>query len=121
MPDPEFIQDVIAAQSLRGFIKFGRGLIVPESLAMVNIMRIASAQAQMEAILAKNGSVVHAYGTVDKVSPEADNERIAKALRGNSKYRDVRIPGVGHEGSILYALNGALARTARRLIDQSAE
>jgi hypothetical protein len=116
-PFPVFIQDAIALQSFSTFVKFARGLAMPQNMAMINLMRQDSAQAQMAAILGKGGSVVHAYGTVDKVSPVPANERIAEALKDEPRYLRSVVEGAGHEVSILYAFNGALGRTARRLMD----
>jgi hypothetical protein len=119
-PIPVFIQDAIALQSLGNAVRFARGLIKPENTAMITLMRQNSAQEQMEAILAKGGSVVHAYGTVDNVSPLAANEKIARALQNEPKYLQSVVEEVGHEVSILYAFNGALGRVARRLVEMSA-
>lgn len=118
-PDSIFIEDILAAQSLGAFVKFGRGLIVPESRAMLTLMCQGDAEQNMKAILRKGGSVVHVYGTKDKVSPEADNVTITQNLESDPSYRGVRLPGVGHEGSILYAVNGSLARIARERADWS--
>lgn len=93
-------------------IKYSYGFIHPDNMSMLETMRYASAFPHIKSILNNGGSVVHAWGNVDKVSPEDKNQLIAKTFENNPRYSSRLLRGMGHTAGDLYALDGALARLA---------
>jgi len=96
--------------------KFALGLVKPDNRALTGILRRDTAEDDIETILARGGSVVHAYGTVNDVSPRSANVRLAELFAANQRYRGVELTGADHSITNQYALNGALARTAHSLL-----
>jgi pimeloyl-ACP methyl ester carboxylesterase len=84
----------------------------PDNQVMVDAMCHATAQNAIESIINKGGSVVHAWGDQDNVSPNTPNQYIAAMFEARKKYTHRVLHGTGYAASELYALDGALARLA---------
>lgn len=115
-PNIPLAKATIDALSIVGLAQFAAGLLRRDNLALSGILRGDTAKRHIEAILERGGSVVQAYGTVNNVSPLAANERLARVFNGNPRYRSVRFEGSDHSMTNNYAVSGALARVARRLM-----
>lgn len=89
----------------------------PDSIATVGAMRYASAVPAIETVLDKGGSVVHAWGDQDNVSPAFKNRFISTIpiFESNPKYVSRVLRGMSHAATDFYALDGALARLAHDL------
>lgn len=102
--------------TLPGFVRFGLGAVTARNRVIRGVMRHATAEGAMKNILARNGSVVHAWGDVANVSPKEANRAIAANLASNYLYKSYEFNGSDHSVTNNYALGGALARHAHNLL-----
>lgn len=110
--------ELISDFSVAGLARYGIGLGKRDNLALIGIMQRATAAQQMQTILDKGGSVVHAWATGDSVSPAAGNEVIANQLVDEDRYRSFTFED-DHSITNLYLLNAALAHRALVLFKHS--
>ncbi|NTW62036.1 hypothetical protein HGB25_01330 [Candidatus Saccharibacteria bacterium] len=87
----------------------------PDNMATVGVMQHNTASEHIKAVLDKGGSVVHAWGDVDNVSPAFNNQRIADEFEAQPRYASRVLRNMGHTAMDFYALDGALARLAHNL------
>ena len=78
-------------------------------------MTRATTAHDIEMSLEKGGAVVHAWGTLDTVSPVKDNRAIADRWRGNPRYNNYELPLSHAALTDVYVVYAALARQARAL------
>ena len=101
--------------SLKGLARFIAAGSRSDNLAIIDVLCSGTAQQRMVSILENGGSVVHAYAQDDAVSPLDKNSKIASTMVNYEKYRSVQLEG-DHSISNNFALGGALARTAHKLL-----
>lgn len=90
-------------------------MTLPDTVAAIRGMTHATAAHDIELSLKKGGSVVHAWGTLDAVSPVNANQAIAARWRGNPRYNDYELPLSHAALTDVYVVYAALARQARAL------
>lgn len=111
-------EELVADLSVRGLAKYAAGLALPDNLALLGIIRRATAQKHMEAILVRGGSVAHAWALGDKVSPASANNAIASSLAVTypGQYAAYSFEG-DHSFTNAYFSNAALVAQSQRLLD----
>lgn len=90
-------------------------MTLPDTVAAIRGMTRATAAHDIEMSLEKGGAVVHAWGTLDAVSPVKDNRAIADRWRGNPRYNNYELPLSHAALTDVYVVYAALARQARAL------
>ena len=78
-------------------------------------MRYDSAAANIETILNKGGTVIQAWGDVDKVSPNEANQLIADRFADSPNYVAFLLKNLSHAATDLYVLDAALMRVAANI------
>jgi hypothetical protein len=115
-----FMRETLDGVNLRGLGKYALGLLHKDNLALRGILRRNTAQLHMDQILQKGGSIIHAHGTKDGVSPLDGNRAITSQLAHHDHYRAAEFKDHTHAMTNLYVVNGALTRAAYRLMHQDA-
>lgn len=104
-----------------GLLQYGAGIFYAPNIALSGIMRRGNLQQQIEATLAKGGSVSHFWTDGDKVSRDEHNQSIANHLAraGHLRYGFERLVGADHSitNEILVGIAGV--RYAMRLAGQN--
>lgn len=113
----------LLAETLRGLsgaerMRYALGALKSENIATLGILLHARAENAMQQAIRRGGSVVHAWGTKDNVSPPDDNRSIAEKMRQLQmpRYEAYELTGADHSVSNNYSLVGALARQANLLM-----
>jgi hypothetical protein len=112
--EAQFARETLDALGVAGMLRFVAGFPRRDNMAMLGAMRIATAESQILDTLRKGGSVVHAYGTVNRVSPAEANAAIKSTVH-EANYIGVELRESDHSVTNNYALSGALARLALRI------
>jgi pimeloyl-ACP methyl ester carboxylesterase len=104
------------AISKRSFARYVLLSLHPDNIAMFGAMCHATEIIPtIKSVLDKGGSVVHAWGDQDNVSPEYMNKYIASIFKDNPRYASRELQSLSHAATDFYALDGALARLAHNL------
>ncbi len=116
--NPETPFAVLAKRNTRIFpdlTKFILSSLHPDNLASIRAMRYDSAAANIETILNKGGTVIQAWGDVDKVSPNEANQLIADRFADSPNYVAFLLKNLSHAATDLYVLDAALMRVAANI------
>lgn len=86
---------LLQALKLKGTAFYALGLLKPDNLALLGLMRTDTAKSDMERILQRGGSLVHSWATETNVSPADINESIRADLsqRFKESYKSFVIEG----------------------------
>jgi hypothetical protein len=118
-PSSQLKKEIIAATGLAGFVRFGLGIATRRNRVLRGIMREDTAYRNMAGVLYRGGSVVHAWGNVNSVSPAGANESFRSHLDVFPRYESVKLEDKDHSVTNNYVLAGTLAKSARRLLGKS--
>ncbi len=113
--ESQMSERIISNTGIIGLGKFAIRALCLDNLASIKSLRYNSASSDIDTILKKGGSVVHAFGDQDNVSPLLENIAMADYFEKYPKYLSLVLRGLGHAATDLYALDGALARKAHKL------
>ena len=112
------LEETLRGLSVSERMRYALGIMKPDNTATIGILLRANAEQAMQTTIRRGGSIVHAWGTEDKVSPPEDNRLIAKGIQQARmpRYEAYELAGADHSISNNYSLVGALARRANLLL-----
>ena len=95
-PDAKIVRAHLNSLTAMGMIRYGAGVVLPQNMAILGIMRAATLEPALLAALRKGAGVTHLWTTGDRVSPDSDNVQIAKGVRAlpeTGRYESYRFAG----------------------------